>query len=93
MLKILRDPAAIDENGLLFAATIKVSVERGDHIDAFLSVSNLLDLSLCVVIKDSTDLNRFHGPSFLKLLDVAILLTPDELALVWWSDVDWLLGE
>eukprot|EP00353_Schmidingerella_taraikaensis_P011499 CAMPEP_0185570410 /NCGR_PEP_ID=MMETSP0434-20130131/2734_1 /TAXON_ID=626734 ORGANISM="Favella taraikaensis, Strain Fe Narragansett Bay" /NCGR_SAMPLE_ID=MMETSP0434 /ASSEMBLY_ACC=CAM_ASM_000379 /LENGTH=185 /DNA_ID=CAMNT_0028185525 /DNA_START=197 /DNA_END=754 /DNA_ORIENTATION=- len=91
VLQIVGDPAAVHEDSLLLAASIEVSVEGSDDVDAFLAVADLLDLDLAGVVEDATHLDGLHGPIGLKLIQVGLLCSPDELTLVGRSDVLGLL--
>ena len=60
VLQIVRDPASVDKDGLLFAGSIQVCVEWGNNIDSLLATAHLLDLDFTSVVEDSTHLHGFH---------------------------------
>ena len=93
VLKVNRDPAAINKNCLLLALCTKVSVEGSDDIDTLFTVAHLLNLSFASVIKDAADRDWLHGPSLLKLVNVGTFLRPNEAVLVSGGDIGGLLLE
>ena len=55
VFQIQGNKSAIDQDSLFLARSIKMSVERSNDIDAFLSVTDFLDLELASVIEDALD--------------------------------------
>ena len=93
VLEIVRDPASVHKNGLLFARCIQVGVEGSDNVDTLLTVAYLLNLYFTSVVKDATNLHGLHGPVALELVKLVSFGGPDELSLVGRGDVDCLLAE
>jgi hypothetical protein len=92
ILQIDGYPAAVDQDATLLTLFIKVGVERCNNFDTVLTIAELFNLNLSVVIEDASDLNLLEGVVTLELIDISGF-SPWEAALVLRGNVDGSLSE
>ena len=64
------DPAAVDEDATLLSVSVKMCIEWCDYLDSFFTVLFTLNLDLLLIVKNTRDLNRLHGPLVFKLINI-----------------------
>lgn len=87
ILEIKRNPTTVDKDADLFSFLIQVGIERSDDLDSLLTVTQLLNLDLFVVVEDSSDFDLLERIIALKLIDI-LCLAPDKAASVLGSNID-----
>lgn len=79
--QIVRDPAAVDEDGAGLAVSIQVSVEGSNDLETLLATVVLANLDFTLVVEDASHSHGLHRELLLELGKV-LGLSPGEATLV-----------
>lgn len=70
VLEVEGNPSTVDEDAAFFSILVQVGVEGSNDLDAFLAVSDLLNLNFLRVVEDASDLDLLEGEIILELIQV-----------------------